>query len=123
MTRAVGRYRPLRATLSSNIDHRILEPAARPGCDGPCCRTAEELLLIGGDDVGLEEGLFISWFAARVRVVESNSELKAPWLPQETIRGQPQFTVHNDTEVIGSQGQDRLEAVPVRDRSTGQEYS
>ena len=45
-------------------------------CDGPFYKGAEELLVIGGGNSGLEEGLFLSQFAQRIRVVEFNPRAK-----------------------------------------------
>ena len=90
-------------------------------CDGPFYRGAEELLVIGGGNSGLEEGLFLSQFAKHVRIVEHNPELKASKLLQEKVLSHPQFTVHTNTEVIAMHGKKRLEEVVARDRTTGEE--
>lgn len=90
-------------------------------CDGPFYRGAEELLVIGGGNSGLEEGLFLSQFAKHVRIVEHNPELKASRLLQDKVRNHPKFTVHTNTEVVELRGERRLEEVVARDRATGEE--
>ncbi len=90
-------------------------------CDGPFYRGAEELLVIGGGNSGLEEGLFLSQFAKHVRIVEHNPELKASRLLQDKVRNHPKFTVHTNTEVVELRGKRRLEEVVARDRATGEE--
>src|SRR3954453_21929190 len=45
-------------------------------CDGPFYKGAKELLVIGGGNSGLEEGLFLSQFAGRIRIVQRH-ELSA----------------------------------------------
>jgi len=90
-------------------------------CDGPFYRGAEELLVIGGGNSGLEEGLFLSQFAKRIRIVEYNPELKASKLLQDKVLSHPQFIVHTNTEILELRGKRRLEEVLARDRSTGEE--
>ena len=90
-------------------------------CDGPFYRGAEELLVIGGGNSGLEEGLFLSQFAKHVRIVEHNPQLKASKFLQEKVLSHPQFTVHTNTEIVELRGTRRLEAVVARDRATGAE--
>ena len=91
-------------------------------CDGPFYKGAEELLVIGGGNSGLEEGLFLAQFAKKIRVVEFNSELKASKLLQEKVRSHPQFEVHTNTEVLSLAGKGKLDEVVARNRETGEEY-
>ena len=90
-------------------------------CDGPFYRGAEELLVIGGGNSGLEEGLFLSQFAKRIRIVEHNHALKASRLLQDKVMVHPQFEVHTNTDILELRGVRRLEEVLARDRSTGAE--
>jgi thioredoxin reductase (NADPH) len=92
-------------------------------CDGPFYRGAEELLVIGGGNSALEEGLFLSQFAKRIRIVEHSSELRASRLLQDKVRSHPQFIVHTNTDVLELRGRRRLEEVRARDRATGQELN
>ena len=90
-------------------------------CDGPFYRGAGELLVIGGGNSGLEEGLFLAQFADRIRIV-SHSGLTASQLLQEKVATHPQFVVHTDTEItefVAANG--RLHEVVARDRATGEE--
>src|SRR6516165_9738694 len=63
-------------------------------CDGPLYKGADEVLVIGGGDSALEEGLHLSEFAHRVRGLARSGLSAAPIL-QERVRSDPQFTVHN----------------------------
>src|SRR5579859_1130529 len=92
-------------------------------CDGPFYRGAEELLVIGGGNSGLEEGLFLSQFAKRVRVVEHGPELKASKLLQDKVRSHPQFVIHTNTDVLELKGENKLQAVVARDRVTGETHT
>ena len=90
-------------------------------CDGPFYQGAEELMVIGGGNSGLEEGFFLSRFAKKIRIVEYEPKLKASALLQEKVFGHPQFEVHTNMQVTGFQGKGRLAGVAARDRQTGEE--
>ena len=42
-------------------------------CDGPFYRDAEEVVVVGGGNSGLEEGLFLTQFADHVTILERNA--------------------------------------------------
>jgi thioredoxin reductase (NADPH) len=91
-------------------------------CDGPFYRGAKELLVIGGGNSGLEEGLFLAQFAEHVRIVEHGAQLKASRLLQDKVAKSPQFTVHLNTDVTSMRGSGgRLGSVAARDRITGED--
>ena len=90
-------------------------------CDGPFYQGAEELMVIGGGNSGLEEGLFLSRFARKIRVIEYEPKLKASALLQEKVLSHPQFEVHTNMQVTRFQGKGKLAAVAARDRETGEE--
>jgi thioredoxin reductase (NADPH) len=91
-------------------------------CDGPFYQGAQELLVVGGGNSGVEEGLFLAQFADRVRLIEYMPELKASALLQEKIRNDPRFIIQTNTEILElRKGQDgRLGTVVARDRATGE---
>jgi thioredoxin reductase (NADPH) len=91
-------------------------------CDGPFYRGADELLVVGGGNSALEEGLFLSQFADRIRVVQKAPELTASKLLQDKVLHHPKFTVHLDTDVVELQGEHRLSAVRTRDNASGEEH-
>jgi thioredoxin reductase (NADPH) len=89
-------------------------------CDGPFYKGADEVVVIGGGNSALEEGLHLTEFAHRVRVL-ARSGLSASPLLQERVRSDPQFAIHTGmdiTELEGKRG--RFAAVVARDRSSGQ---
>ena len=92
-------------------------------CDGPFYKGADEILVIGGGNSGLEEGLFLSQFAKKIRVVEFSERLGASQLLQEKVRNHPQFEVHTNSEVVEFRGSGKLSEVVVRDRATGEEQT
>ena len=90
-------------------------------CDGPFYRGAEQLLVIGGGNSALEEGLYLRRFAKRIRVVQREPELTASRLLQHKVNNDPHFVVQRNTEVVELAGKSRLESVRLRDRATGEE--
>jgi thioredoxin reductase (NADPH) len=91
-------------------------------CDGPFYRGARELLVVGGGNSALEEALFLTGFAERVRVFAHGPALRASKLLQDKVLTHPAMTVHLDTEVVSMGGRDgRLAEVVARDTSTGVE--
>jgi thioredoxin reductase (NADPH) len=91
-------------------------------CDGPFYKGSEELMVIGGGNSALEEGLFLTQFAKRIRVVQRGPELSASRLLQDKVLNHPQFSVHTNIEVKELQGVSRLEGVVARDTATGEEF-
>ncbi len=92
-------------------------------CDGPFYQGANELLVIGGGNAGLEEGLFLAGFADRIRIVEYAPALKASPFLQDKVRNDARFVVHTNTEVTEFRGSGgRLQEVVARDRASGEEY-
>lgn len=90
-------------------------------CDGPFYRGADELMVIGGGNSGLEEGLFLSQFAKKIRIVEFQPQLNASRILQEKVLNHPQFEVHTNTRVVEFRGKKKLSAVVTRHRATGEE--
>jgi len=88
-------------------------------CDGPFYKGADEVVVIGGGNSALEEGLHLSEFANRVRVL-ARSSLSASPLLQERVLADPKFDIHTGIDIIELEGeQSRFSAVVVRDRGSG----
>ncbi len=123
------------ALIATGSSYRRLEVPGEDGligagvhfcatCDGPFYRGSEELLVIGGGNSGLEEGLFLTNFAERIRIVERNAQLKGSQLLQDKVRGHPAIEIHTSTEVVELLGRGgRLQEVRARDRESGEELA
>ena len=70
-------------------------------CDGPFYRGAKELVVIGGGNSALEEGLFLTDFADHIRLLVRGPKLRASKLLQDKVNNHPKFTVHLNTEITG----------------------
>jgi len=93
-------------------------------CDGPFYKGAQELLVIGGGNSALEEGLFLARFAEKIRIVQRGPELSASQLLQDKVFEHGNFTVHTNTEVTALRGEGgRLHEVVAGDRRTGEEMT
>ena len=89
-------------------------------CDGPFYKGADEVVVIGGGNSALEEGLHLSEFAKRVRVL-ARSGLSASPVLQERVRSDPQFIIHTGVDIVALEGeQGRFSAVVARDRDSGE---
>jgi thioredoxin reductase (NADPH) len=89
-------------------------------CDGPFYKGAEEVVVIGGGNAALEEGLHLSEFAQRVRVL-ARSSLSASTVLQERVRSDPQFVIHTGVDIVELQGErGRFAAVVARDHDSGE---
>lgn len=123
------------ALIATGSSYRRLEVPGEDGligagvhfcatCDGPFYRGSGELLVIGGGNSGLEEGLFLTKFAERVRILERNAELKGSQLLRDKVRSHPAIEVHTSTEVVELRGRGgRLQEVRARDRESGEELA
>lgn len=91
-------------------------------CDGPFYKGADEVVVIGGGNSALEEGLHLSEFARRVRVL-ARSDLSASPVLQERVRSDPQFAIHTGMDIIELEGeQGKFKAVVARDRDSGETH-
>jgi thioredoxin reductase (NADPH) len=92
-------------------------------CDGPFYRGSDQLLVIGGGNSGLEEGLFLTQFADRVTVLERGNELRGSRVLQDKVTDHPKMEVllHHEVKEFRRRddGSGRLGAVLVRDRESG----
>jgi thioredoxin reductase (NADPH) len=88
-------------------------------CDGPFYKGADEVVVIGGGNSALEEGLHLSEFAERVRVL-ARADLTASSVLQDRVRSDPQFTIHTGMDIVALEGEaGRFRAVVARDRASG----
>ena len=89
-------------------------------CDGPFYKGADEVVVIGGGNSALEEGLHLSEFAKRVRVL-ARSDLTASPVLQERVRSDPQFIIHTGVDIVELEGERGIfAAVVARDHDSGE---
>jgi thioredoxin reductase (NADPH) len=89
-------------------------------CDGWFFKD-KKVIIVGGGDSALEEGLFITRYASSVTIVHRREELRASPLLQKRAAEHPKVDfIWNSivTEVLGS---DKVEAVRLKNVKTGEE--
>lgn len=88
-------------------------------CDGAFYK-GKKVLVVGGGNSGFEEGLFLTKFASQVDIVEFLPEVKASRILQEKVAQKADMAVTVNHAVKAFKGKNRLEAVVVEDRLTGE---
>ena len=92
-------------------------------CDGPFYRGANQLVVLGGGNSGLEEGLFLTQFVDKVTIVQRGDRLTATKLLQDKVMVTPRMEVLLNREVVEfrpkDDGSGKLGAVVLEDRESG----
>jgi thioredoxin reductase (NADPH) len=92
-------------------------------CDGPFYKGANQLVVLGGGNSGLEEGLFLTQFVDKVTIVQRGDRLTASKLLQDKVMMTPTMEVLLNREVLEfrpkDDGSGKLGAVILRNRDTG----
>ena len=87
-------------------------------CDGPFYK-GQDMVVVGGGNSGIEEGLFLTKFANQVTVLERNDRLRASQILQEKAASHPQMEVELNTTVQEFKGNGgKLSAVVIKDSIT-----
>ena len=79
-------------------------------CDGALYRD-REVVVIGGGDSAVEEGMFLAKFASTVHVIHRRDELRAQKIAQERAFANPKMHFIWDSQVRRIVGDTRVEAV------------
>ena len=87
-------------------------------CDGPFYK-GQEMVVVGGGNSGIEEGLFLTKFASKVTVLEVRDRLGASQILQEKAASHPKIDVRLNTTVEEFKGNGKLSSLVVKDIKTG----
>ncbi|MBI4219422.1 MAG: FAD-dependent oxidoreductase, partial [Chloroflexi bacterium] len=87
-------------------------------CDGPFYR-GKEVLVVGGGNSGVQEGIFLTKFASKVTIVEYAERLNASKILQDKASRLPQIETRTGVAVREFRGGKRLEKVIAEDRESG----
>jgi len=88
-------------------------------CDGPFYRD-REVVVVGGGNSGIEEGLFLTKFASKVTVVEFMDRLGASQILREKAERHPKMEIKLGKAVQEFKGDGHLESIIIQDRATGE---
>jgi thioredoxin reductase (NADPH) len=90
-------------------------------CDGFFFRD-KEVAVIGGGNTAVEEALFLTNFASKVKLVHRRDELRAERILQERLFKNPKIEVlwdHDVVDYIGTDGPPKVRGVKLRNVKTG----
>ncbi len=87
-------------------------------CDGPFYK-GEDVLVIGGGNSALEEGLFLTRFASTVTLLVRGDRLRASQALRDKVNSHPSMRIRYNTSVREFRGDGRLESVLVQDSASG----
>src|SRR5699024_11456048 len=81
-----------------------------------------ELVVIGGGDCAVEEGVFLTKFASKVTIVHRRDELRAQKILQDRAFKNDKIDFIWDTEIQAINGDSRVESVTLLDKKNGSIY-
>lgn len=88
-------------------------------CDGAFFKE-KELVVVGGGDSAMQEGIFLTRFATRLTVVHRRDKLRANPLLQERAFQNPKMKFIWDTVVTGVSGDKKVQGVRLKNLKTGE---
>jgi thioredoxin reductase (NADPH) len=88
-------------------------------CDGFFFRD-KEIAVVGGGDSALEEGVFLTKFARRVRIIHRRDQLRAGQTLQDRARRNEKIEFIWNTVVTEINGDGAVESVQLKDVHTGE---
>jgi len=89
-------------------------------CDGWFFKD-KDVIVVGGGDSALEEGIFLTRYARSVRIVHRRDELRAGPILQRRAMDNPKISFIWNTVVEEIKGQEAVEAVRMKNLVTGEE--
>ncbi len=89
-------------------------------CDGFFFKE-QNIVVVGGGDSAMEEATFLTRFASKVTIVHRRDELRASKIMAERALNDPKIEFAWNSEVIGINGEDKVESLVLRDTVTGEE--
>ena len=89
-------------------------------CDGWFFKD-KRVVVVGGGDSALEEGLFITRYASSVTIVHRREEFRASPLLQSRAKEHPKMNFILNSVVTDIVGTDKLEAIRLKNIKTGEE--
>jgi thioredoxin reductase (NADPH) len=88
-------------------------------CDAPFFQN-RRVAVLGGGDTALSESLHLAKFASGVSLIHRRDQLRAEKILQDRVFKNDKIKVIWDSEVIGFKGVQKLEALEIRNKKSGQ---
>jgi thioredoxin reductase (NADPH) len=89
-------------------------------CDGFFFRD-QDIAVVGGGDSAMEEATFLTRFASKVTVVHRRDALRASKIMADRAKADPKIEFAWNSEIVGIDGDNRVESLTVRDTVSGGE--
>lgn len=90
-------------------------------CDGPFFRN-REVAVVGGGDAAVEEALFLTRFASRVKLIHRRDQLRAARVLQERANNNAKLQLIWNSVVEEIKGGQQVEGVQLKDLATGEQH-
>ncbi|HEX6593073.1 MAG TPA: thioredoxin-disulfide reductase [Bacillota bacterium] len=87
-------------------------------CDGAFFKD-RELVVVGGGDSAVEEGMYLTRFASKVTIIHRRDELRAQKILQERAFENDKIEFIWDTVVESINGEDKVTSLTLKNRKTG----
>lgn len=88
-------------------------------CDGAFFK-GKELVVVGGGDSALQEGIFLTKFATKVTIIHRRDKLRASSILQDRAKANPKIQFIWDTVVEKVNGDKKVEGVTLKNLKTSQ---
>jgi thioredoxin reductase (NADPH) len=89
-------------------------------CDGPFYKGADNLVVVGGGNSAVEEGLFLTKFAKKVTLIVRGAQLSASRTASDKALSTPRLDVRFNTRVKEFRGVSKLTALLIENSITGE---
>jgi thioredoxin reductase (NADPH) len=89
-------------------------------CDGAFFQD-KDIVMIGGGNSGIQEGLFLTRFVKSITVVEFMPHLNAEMILEERARKDSKFKFYLNHMATSINGENQIESVTIKDRETNEE--
>ncbi len=89
-------------------------------CDGFFYKN-KEVVIVGGGDAAIEEGLFLTKFANKVTIIHRRDELRANKVAQERAFANPKMAFVWDTIALEVLGDEQVSGIKVKNVKTNEE--
>ena len=88
-------------------------------CDGAFFK-GKEVVVVGGGDSALQEGIFLTRFASKVMIIHRRDKLRGSPILQERAKKNPRINFIWDTVIDKIEGTNKVEGVLLKNVKTGQ---
>lgn len=90
-------------------------------CDG-AFYEGEEIVVVGGGDSAVEEGLYLTQFADKVTLIHRRDTLKAQQVLQDRFMNHPKTEVIYNSNILSINGGDEIETITIFNNKTSDTY-